>query len=63
MRIRLSNILFLVPALVIGPMLLIVLIIHGIILDRIHVMRRWYKQRARRRVARIGGLLRVARLR
>jgi hypothetical protein len=44
-------------------MLLIVLIVHGIILDRIHVMRRWYKQRARRRAARIGGLLRVARLR
>jgi hypothetical protein len=63
MRIGPSNILFLIPALVIGPVLLAVLIIHGIILDRIHVVRRWYRQRASRRNARIGGLSRIARLR
>jgi hypothetical protein len=59
MRIGPSNILFLIPALIIGPVLLAVLIIHGMILDRIHVVRRWYKQRAARRSARIGGRSRV----
>ncbi len=59
MRIGPSNILFLIPALIIGPVLLAVLIIHGIILDRIHVVRRWYQQRVARRGARIGGRSRV----
>lgn len=63
MRIGPSNILFLIPALIIGPVLLAVLIIHGIILDRVHVMRRWYKQRTARCSSRIGGLSRVGRLR
>jgi hypothetical protein len=66
LRIRLSNILFLIPALVIGPVLLIALIVHGIILDRIHVTRRWFRQRAARvtaRVCRIGRYPRPSTLR
>lgn len=37
--LRLPNILFLLAAVVIGPLLLLTLMVHGIILDRIHRMR------------------------
>ena len=65
-RIRLSNILFLIPALIIGPVLLVAVITHGIILDRIYAARRWYKQRAlrgaalRRRYSRVSALRHAA---
>jgi hypothetical protein len=43
-NIRLSNLLFLIPALIIGPLILISLIVHGVILDRFYRVKRWYNR-------------------
>jgi hypothetical protein len=41
-KLKLSNYLFLIPALVIGPVLLLLLICHGLILTQYDRLKRWY---------------------
>ncbi|WP_156150832.1 hypothetical protein [Hyphomicrobium sp. 99] len=42
-NLKACNWLFLIPALILGPIFLAMLIIHGAILDRIYRARRWYR--------------------
>lgn len=41
-KLTASNYLFLIPALVVGPLLLVLLILHGLILDQCYRVKRWY---------------------
>jgi hypothetical protein len=55
-KLKLSSFLFLVPALVIGPIILLGLIIHGFFVELIYRQRRW---RERRKHERRGAVLRI----
>ena len=48
MHIRPSNIAFLVPAILIGPLLLAALMVHGFTLEQFHRFKRWRARRKER---------------
>jgi hypothetical protein len=48
-KLKLSSFLFLVPALVIGPIILLGLIIHGFFVEWIYRQRRWHERRKNER--------------
>jgi hypothetical protein len=43
-KLTFSNYLFLIPMLLVGPVILAGLIIHGVVLDRYYRVRRWYSR-------------------